>query len=63
MKIIEIIVSPAGEAKVQTKGFAGSSCQDASRFIEQALGQRQSEQLTGEFYAAQSVDRVVQEGA
>ena len=54
-KIIEIIVSPKGDTKLETKGFAGSACQEASRFVEEALGKRQSEQLTGEFYASQSV--------
>ena len=49
-KSIEITVSPKGETSVQTKGFAGSSCRDASRFIEQALGQRTGEQLTAEFH-------------
>ena len=47
---IEIIVKPDGQTVVETKGFTGSSCRDASRFIEQALGQRESEQLTAEFY-------------
>ena len=50
MKRIEIIVAPDGSAKVETKGFAGSSCQQASRLLEQALGQKQSEQLTADFY-------------
>jgi hypothetical protein len=50
MKTIEIIVSPRGKTSVQTKGFAGSSCRDASKFIEEALGQRTGEQLTAEFH-------------
>lgn len=50
MKTIEIIVSPKGETTVQTKGFAGSSCRDASKFIEQALGQRTGGRLTAEFH-------------
>ena len=54
-KIIEIIVSPQGETTVTTRGFAGSACQAASKFIEQALGQRTCERLTSEFYASQSV--------
>ena len=54
-KIIEIIVSPQGETTVTTRGFAGSSCQAASKFIEQTLGQRTGERLTSEFYAGQSV--------
>ena len=49
-KTIEITVSPKGETTVQTKGFTGGSCRDASRFIEQALGQRTSETLTAEFH-------------
>jgi hypothetical protein len=51
-QLIEIIVSPNGQAKIETKGFSGASCRDASRFIEAALGQRTGEQLTAEFHAA-----------
>ena len=49
-KTIEIIVSPAGETKLETKGFVGASCQDASRFLEDALGSRLSEQATPELH-------------
>ena len=63
MKTIEIIVSPTGQTSVQTKGFAGSSCRDASKFIEQALGQRTSETLTAEFHQAQTVDQQQQQRA
>ena len=55
-RTIEIIVSPTGETTVQTRGFAGSSCQAASKFIEQALGQRTDERLTAEFHQPQSVE-------
>ena len=47
---IEIVVKPDGQTVVETKGFTGASCRDASRFIEQALGKRESEQLAAEFY-------------
>jgi len=47
---IEIIVSPQGETHLETKGFAGTSCQDASRFIENALGEMLSDQPTAERY-------------
>lgn len=50
MRIIEIIVWPTGQTRVQTKGFAGSDCRHASQFIERALGQLTSEQLTAEFH-------------
>jgi len=54
---IEIIVTPDGKSSVQTLGFTGSSCRDASRFIEQALGQRTGETLTTEFHQSESVRR------
>jgi hypothetical protein len=57
VKTIKIIVSPKGETSLETKGFAGAECREASRFIEEALGKRQSEQLTGEFHASQSVQQ------
>lgn len=59
---IEIIVSPKGLTTVQTKGFAGAACQNASRFIEQALGKRTTEQLTGEFYQQQTAENPLREG-
>ena len=52
-KVIEITIGPKGETTVQTKGFTGTECRDASKYIEQALGQRTAEQLTAEFYQGQ----------
>lgn len=49
-KIIQVVVSPKGETKLETKGFTGSSCQEASRALEQALGVSREETLTGEYY-------------
>jgi hypothetical protein len=51
-KIIEITISPKGETKIETKGFSSTECRLASRFVEVALGQRTSEQMTGEYYNA-----------
>ena len=61
-KLIEVIVAPTGEAKIETKGFAGASCQAASQALEQALGIRQTERLTAEFYAQQASPQQIQEG-
>jgi hypothetical protein len=52
MNTIEIIVSPAGEAQLQTQGFAGRACLKAGRFLEAALGRTVSDRLTGEFFAS-----------
>ena len=49
-KIIELIIAPDGSTKIETKGFAGAECRSASRAIEEALGARQTEKLTAEFY-------------
>jgi len=53
-KIIEIIVSPTGQTQVETKGFTGSECRDASRLLEAALGELTSETLTAEFHQTPS---------
>ena len=49
-KIIEITVAPDGTTKVETSGFVGAECRNASQFIEKALGSSVNEQLKTEFY-------------
>ncbi|HAH47486.1 MAG TPA: hypothetical protein DCM07_22015, partial [Planctomycetaceae bacterium] len=46
MKTIDIIFSTDGRSRIETRGFTGSQCKDASRFLEAALGKVSSEQLT-----------------
>ena len=60
-KIIEIIVSPKGETTVQTKGFAGSSCRDATQALEEALGVIQSDKATAEMYAVATTDQQIRQ--
>ena len=52
-KTIEIVVSADGQTTVRANGFAGGSCRDATRYLEQALGNVANEQLTPEFYLTQ----------
>lgn len=59
-KSIEIVVSPTGETHVETKGFAGSGCREASQFIESALGKRVGEELTPEFHQKTANQQVQQ---
>ncbi len=63
MKTIEIIVSPGGKTHVETRGFTGGSCRQASEFIELALGQRTGEQLTSEFHQTVSQQQNIQQGS
>ena len=60
-KVIRVIVSPTGEAKVETRGFSGGECREASRFVEQALGRPVSEQLTAEFYQSQPIEQPIRQ--
>ena len=55
-KTIEITISPTGASRIETQGFSGSSCRDASQFIEQALGRVTSERLTAGFYAVNTTE-------
>jgi hypothetical protein len=63
VKTIEITVDPKGQAKVETRGFTGGECREASRFIEQALGARTGEQITAEFYQAQQADQQLKQSS
>jgi len=57
MRIIEITVDTKGQSRVETRGFTRGECREASKFIEQALGQRTDEKLTADFYQAQSSEQ------
>ena len=61
-KLIEIIVSPDGKSRVETKGFSGGACREASKFVEQALGQRLVEQMTSEYYSSTFERQPLREG-
>ena len=62
MKTIEIIIAPNGQSRVETKGFVGSECRQASRFVEQALGQPTDEKLKAEFHQATTAQQHTKEG-
>jgi Protein of unknown function (DUF2997) len=60
-KIFRVIIGPKGETRIETKGFSGPECREASRFLEQALGQAMNEQLTAEFYQSQTTEQHVRQ--
>jgi hypothetical protein len=60
-RTIEVLVSPKGETVVQTKGFAGSDCLEASKFLEQALGTVTGDRKTAEYLASTATQQVVQQ--
>ena len=60
-RLIEVIISPQGEATVQTKGYAGADCLQASKFLEQALGITASDSKTSEFYQTTQTEQQIQQ--
>jgi hypothetical protein len=56
-RLIEVTVSPQGDATVETKGYAGADCLLASKFLEQALGATTADRKTAEFYRQAEVQR------
>jgi hypothetical protein len=58
---IEIIVNTKGETTVQTRGFAGTTCKDASRFIERALGEVRHDTSTAEMYQTATIQQAAQQ--
>ena len=61
-KTIEITVSPEGATSIKTSGFTGSSCRDATRELERALGLSGRESLLPEFYGQTKAGQQVQQG-
>ncbi|MGA2496815.1 MAG: DUF2997 domain-containing protein [Tepidisphaeraceae bacterium] len=58
---IEIIVDTKGEATVQTRGFSGATCKDASRFIERTLGEVRHDTATPEMYQPATLQQPAQQ--
>lgn len=52
IRTIEVVVRPDGHSSVETKGFDGAECLEASRFLETALGSSHGDKRTVEFYSA-----------
>ncbi|SFJ51831.1 DUF2997 domain-containing protein [Planctomicrobium piriforme] len=58
---IEILIAPDGKTRVETTGFTGATCRQASRFVEQALGSAVHEQLKPEFHQIATTQEPVRE--
>ncbi len=60
-KSIEVIVQPDGTLQIDAAGFQGADCEQATRFLEEALGAQAGKQRKPEYYrrarAAQRVGR------
>ena len=61
-KKIEITVTPEGSVSIKTTGFTGSSCRDATRELERALGMSGRESLLPEFFNQNSTGEQLRQG-
>jgi hypothetical protein len=61
-KRITITVSPEGSVSIKTAGFTGSSCKDATRELERALGVSGRESLLPDFYGQTSTGEQLRQG-
>jgi hypothetical protein len=62
IKTIEITVSPEGSVSIKTQGFTGSSCRDATRDLERALGVSGREHLLPEYFNQTSSGEQLRQG-
>lgn len=63
MRYIEVIIKPDGTPVIEGKGFSGPDCIQATKYLEDALGAKTSDQRTKEFYTKQkSKEQLKQKG-
>jgi hypothetical protein len=60
-RVIEVIVSKDGQATVQTKGYSGGTCMQASLWLEQALGIATADRKTAEFFETTKAEQHIQQ--
>lgn len=61
-KTIEITVTPQGSVSIKTAGFSGSSCRDATRDLERALGISGTEHLLPEYFQRTGTGEQLRQG-
>lgn len=59
MKEIKVHIAKDGDVKIETSGFTGQACKDATKALEKALGAVDNREYTDEYYAQDTtVNRV-----
>ena len=57
MKRIEVDIGPEGEVEIDAVGFSGPDCEQATRFLEEALGDVKSRSRKPEYRRRANVQR------
>ena len=60
-RVIEVTVSPQGQTTIQTKGYSGGECVQASKFLEEALGIPTTDHKTAEFFQTQAQEQHIEQ--
>jgi hypothetical protein len=50
MREIEVVIHPDGSISVEAHGYEGADCEEATRFVEQALGRVRQRKRKPEYY-------------
>ena len=62
-RTIEVTVQPTGEIKIDALGFKGADCDQATRYLEEALGVSVSRQKKPEYYQRRQTTQSQQLGS
>ena len=62
-RTLEIIVAPTGDISIEAVGFKGADCEQATRFLEEALGQINRRERKREFHQPAKRSRNQQVGS
>lgn len=57
MRTIEVLIAPTGETTVQTRGYAGADCLQASKWLERSLGIATADHKTAEFFQTEEAQQ------
>lgn len=61
MKRIEVIVTPTGEVKLESRGYSGADCIAATKALEEALGVKESDKKTTEYFGQSSQQQEIKQ--
>lgn len=56
-KTIEVVVDASGQLRIDAEGFKGADCEDATRFLEDALGTVSERRRKPEYTSREQVAR------
>ena len=57
MKTIKAVITPQGEVQIETTGFKGAACEQATADLEKALGTTASKKKKPEYYAGNTAQQ------